>query len=562
MADNDYQSNVCFIGTSLINSILHNTFFQYSTFLFSYKGIMALAFRKKIISNFKIQGLQLSNDATTLLMEYLEPYSQNSQFTIIIDQITEAVQKQPLTNPLVTREIIEAAVEECNAQTDSDTEKALVVIDAFDIPSFTYDPDQKKFLSIPKESLKLHADAGMKAKLFRERFNILHQRTVRHDLFSPPVIGQVAQQMGAKFQLQTIEYLLSSSGLPDKVIILGMLIQLKEGKIHLEDLTGTVELDISQCVFHTGLFVVNSIVLVEGLYSDDIFHVGAIGFPPIETVTETRKYFGSVNFFGGPSPVCASESIKLQAMLEKNSEAMLVFISDLFLDDPKVLSKLGRLFSGYNEYPPVAFIFMGNFSSAPYGPAKYQKLKSSFKVLADLMLGYPGMIEKSQFYFIPGPLDPGPGNILPRPPIPSTLTSDLTQRVRNVHFCSNPCRIQFCTREIVLFREDILNKMSRHCVRFPTEGTDMSSHFAKSILSQAHLCPLPIHSSPTYWMYDHALRLYPLPDVIIIGDKCDPYSVSMNDCCIANPGSFPKSGFEFKVYFPISGLIEDSKIPE
>ena len=522
---------------------------------------MSLSFKKKIISNFKLQGLQLTNDAAIVLVENLEAYADSDLFQEIVDQIVEAVQKQDLKSPLVTREIVEVAVEECNAETDSDADKALLVINAFDIPSFTYNPDQRKFLPVPKNSLRLHPEADMKAKLFRERFNLILQRTMRHELFSPPVLGQ-SGQTAPKFKLRTVEYLLSSSGLSDKVIVLGMLVQIKEGKIHLEDLTGTVELDLSRCDFQTGFFVESSIVLAEGLYNDDVFQVEGIGFPPIESSSETRKYYGSVNFFGGPSSVCASSSIKLQAMLEQNKDAMVVFISDLFLDDKKVMEKLSQLFTGYSEFPPVAFFLMGNFSSKPYGPDKNQRLKTSFKELGDLMLGYPILMEKSQFYFIPGPLDPGPGKVLPRPPIPSTLTSDITNRIPNAHFCSNPCHVQFCTREIVVFREDILNKVSRHCIRFPTEGTDMCCHFARSVLSQAHLCPLPIHSSPTYWMYDHALRLYPLPDLVMIGDKCDPYSVSMDSCCVANPGSFPKSGFEFKVYIPYSGQLEDSKLPD
>lgn len=517
------------------------------------------AFRKSIVHNFKLQGLQLTSEATSFLKDVLDPYKDREDITRIIDEIIEAIQKQPLESPLVNRQVLEVAVEECNQASDSDPDKALILIDAFEIPPFAYNTDQKKFFPVAKNSLKLFADADAKAKLFRERYAILYQRTCRHELFSPPVLGQPMSSKTPKFRLQTIEYLLSSSGIPDKIIVLGMLFQLREGKFYLEDLTGKVELDLSSCVFHTGMFVENSFVLAEGNY-DEVFHITAIGFPPIESHSVSRNYFGNINFFGGLSPIAAKSSVKLQAMLTENTGAMIVFMSDLFLNDNKVLGKLPELFSGYSDFPPVAFVFMGNFSSTPYGLDRYQKLKESFKNLADIMLNYPDLLEKSQFYLIPGPLDPGPGNILPRPPIPSVLTSDLTSRVPNVHFCSNPCRIQFCTREIVVFREDILPKMSRHCVRFPSEGTDMANHFTKTILSQGHLCPLPLHSQPIYWSYDHTLRLYPLPDLVVIGDKCNPYTVTCNDCTVINPGSFPKSGFEFKVYIPSTGTIEESKL--
>ena len=520
---------------------------------------MAASFRRKIISSFKLHGLQLRNTATSFLVEVLEPYAAEASLDDILDQIIEAVQKQSLKSSLVPQEVVEAAVEECNQASDSDADKALTVINAFDVPAFRYNHDRKKFLPIPKESLQLHGSPENKAWLFSSRFSIIHQHTLRHELFSPPTIGQEAQ-MATRFQLKTVEHLLSTSSKPDHVIVLGMLTQLTEGKYHLEDPTGTVELNLSQCVFHTGLFVENSIVLAEGMYKDNIYHVTAIGFPPIEQATETRKYFGNVNFFGGSSPVCAKASVKLQAMLDKNQGAMLVFLSDVFLDDLVVLEKLKAMFTGYNDTPPTAFILMGNFCSTPFGATKNQKLRASFKALGDILVKYPDLLEKSQFCFVPGPQDPGPGNVLPRPPLPAFVTQGLTDRVKNAHMCSNPCRIQFCTREIVIFREDILNKMSRHCVRFPSDELDMPNHFVKTVLSQAHLCPLPLHSRPVYWMYDYALRLYPLPDLLVVGDKCDSYTTTSSGCTVSNPGSFSRSGFEFKVYIPASGAVEDSKI--
>ena len=520
---------------------------------------MASTLRRKVINNFKLQGLSLKSDASSLLVEVLTPYANQEDIDQIIDHIIEAVQKQPLQSSLVNRDVVEIAIEECNEASDSDSEHALVVIDSFSVPKYAYNADRKKFLPVSKGSLKLHAGANAKASLFRERYTLIHQRTSRHELFTAPALGQVVQS-ASKFQLQKVECLLSSSGLSEKIIILGMLTQVKEGKYHLEDPTGTVELDLSNCVFHTGLFVENNFVLAEGTYEDKVFHVDAIGFPPPETSTETRNYFGNINFFGGPSAICAKASVKLQAMLKENQDAMFVFASDVFLDDRKVMDKLATLFRGYSDDPPTAFVLMGNFSSTPYGPLRNQKLKESFKALADLILQFPSVVDKSQFFFIPGPQDPGPGNILPRPPIPTEITSDITSRVSNAQFCSNPCRIQFCTHEIVIFREDLMSKLCRHCIRFPSEATDLCDHFAKTIISQAHLCPLPLHARPVYWMYDHALEIYPLPDLVVFGDKCDPFTISAHECTITNPGSFSKSGFEFKVYLPTSKQVEDSKI--
>ena len=462
-------------------------------------------------------------------------------------------------------QILLAAVEEVNETSDQDKEKAFNIIDAFDIPKFTYNPDQKKFIPVPKSSLSLYSSSAAKADLFQSRYTLIRQQTSRHELFAPATFGQTATadlSAGSKFQLHTVEGLLGQTGLPYKVIVLGILTYIKEGKVHLEDPTGTVELDLKDAVFHTGLFVENSLVLAEGVYDDKIFHVSAIGFPPPENPSETRNYFGSVNFFGGPSAVSAKSSEKLRAMLSESEDAMFVFLSDLYLDDPRVMDKLGTLFSGYSETPPTAFVFMGDFSSTPYGPLSNQKLKENFKTLGELMVKFPSLVKNSQFLFVPGPQDPGPGNLLPRPPIPSVLTNELTSRVPTAQFCSNPCRLQFCTREIVVFREDLLGKLCRHCVRFPSKTTDLSTHFTKTILSQAHLCPLPLHARPVYWSFDHALQIYPLPDLVVIGDKCDPFTVSSDETTITNTGSFVRSEFEFKVYIPITGQIEDSKIAD
>ena len=40
--------------------------------------------------------------------------------------------------------------------------------------------------------------------------------------------------------------------------------------------------------------------------------------------------------------------------------------------------------------------------------------------------------------------------------------------------------------------------------------------FVKTMLSQAHLCPLPLHVRPIYWSFDAALRIYPVPDLVRI----------------------------------------------
>lgn len=66
-----------------------------------------------------------------------------------------------------------------------------------------------------------------------------------------------------------------------------------------------------------------------------------------------------------------------------------------------------------------------------------------------------------------------------RPAIPPSITSTLRQKVPKAIFTSNPTRLQYCTQEIVVFREDLLSKVSRHCLHFPSDE-DTRHHVSAS----------------------------------------------------------------------------------
>lgn len=518
--------------------------------------------KSKVNSVFKMHGLLLRAEASKYLIEALKSVNE-VELEDVIDSIIDAVEKQPLSSNMIEKSTVEAAVQECSRSCDETIEHIFNIIGAFDIPRFIYNSERKKFLPLKIANYpepNLLGSARDKAELFRERHTILQQRTHRHELFTPPVIGAHPDESRSKFQLKTVENLLGSAAKMGEVIVLGMITQLKEGKYFLEDPTGTVQLDLSKAQFHSGLYTESSFVLAEGWYEDKIFHINAFGFPPTEPSNTTRAYYGNINFFGGPSSTSVKASAKLKQLEEENEDAMFVFVSDLWLDQVEVMEKLHVMFSGYSTAPPTCFIFCGNFSSAPYGKNQMKSLKDSFKNLADVICEYPNIHKSSRFVFVPGPEDPGPGFILPRPPIAEHITEEFRQRVPFSIFTTNPCRIQYCTQEIVVFREDLVNKMCRNCVRFPSSSLDIPSHFVKTILSQGHLTPLPLFVSPVYWAYDYALRLYPLPDVVVIADKYDPFSITNTECLTINPGSFPRSGFAFKVYYPSSKTAEDSKL--
>ncbi len=121
---------------------------------------------------------------------------------------------------------------------------------------------------------------------------------------------------------------------------------------------------------------------------------------------------------------------------------------------------------------------------------------------------------------------------LPRRRIPPSFVQSLEQRIGHIAFGSNPFRVRYFTQEIVFFRDDLLKKMQRCTANtisnpislgIPTDGRiatadmelDATEQLVQSLLEQAHLCPLPSQTRPVVWNLDHALRLFPLPHLVI-----------------------------------------------
>ncbi|CAL4077086.1 unnamed protein product, partial [Meganyctiphanes norvegica] len=492
--------------------------------------------KNHVNSIFKMHGLAIRSDASKYLCELLEPLPKN-EHDEWIDKVVEEVQKLPINSTVISKDIIHKAAQEVSANEDDDLEGLLQVMDIYKTPQLTYSIERRKFVLAPPTSRSLHGDANDKAALFRDRYTTVYQRTCNHEFFRPPSIGSV-DDGSKKYTLQKVEFLLGLSSRENEVVVLGLLTQLTEGQYHLEDDTGAVTLDLKETKFHTGLFVQNCYVLVEGWYEDGVLHALAMGLPPPEAPNSTRALLGNINYFGGPDTDCAKNNVKLQTAERENKDAMIVFLSDLWLDRIKVLEKLRLLFAGYSQFPPVAFIFCGNFLSVSHGPQQYPEPIDRRHDFGDFnMLFIKFRINLIKKFLMEGLKGFCASCMLPRPPLPKLVTEDFKKKIQSAEFVSNPVRILYCTQEIVVFREDIVAKMCRNCVYFPTNSDDIPSHFAKTIVSQASLSPLPLHVLPIYWGMDHCMALHPTPDLIITADKGDPFITQDNNATVVNPGA-------------------------
>ncbi|KAJ8394237.1 hypothetical protein AAFF_G00048200 [Aldrovandia affinis] len=206
--------------------------------------------KTKVSAGFKMRGLMLRPEASRYLVEALGSVSA-LELDDVIEKVLDAVEKQPLSSSMIELAVAETAVQECSQSCDETIENVFNIIGAFDVPRFIYSVERKKFVPIAMTrhpTPSLCGTARDKAELFRERYTILQQRTHRHELFTPPVIGSVQEEGQNKFQLKTVEALLGSTARLGEVIVLGMVTQLKEGKFYLEDPSGTVQLNISKAI--------------------------------------------------------------------------------------------------------------------------------------------------------------------------------------------------------------------------------------------------------------------------------------------------------------------------
>ncbi|KAK9848386.1 hypothetical protein WJX84_000167 [Apatococcus fuscideae] len=351
--------------------------------------------------------------------------------------------------------------------------------------------------------------------------------------------------------------------------VLGCISQLREGQYSLEDVSGSVALDLQHAETTSGLFTENCIVLAEGqMQLNKTFRVRALGFPPLESRMDTEAAAKGLNFFGGIPPRGVAIEQAYDAEVAREA-ARIVVLSELWLDQAGTLESIDAILTGFEsmeEVPPV-FVLLGDFQSfscARVNP-DYRIIQENFKALSSVLGRHTRLKEESKFVLVPGPGDAGPGSILPQPPLPSSLTADLRARVPGIVLASNPCRLRYCTQDIIVFRQDLLQTMRRHCLLTPIGDSQSSDalfeHLSVTLLQQSHLCPLPLEKHPIYWQHDHALRLYPVPSAVILADSSTPAaSFTFEGCVCFNPGSV-KHG-SFAAYAPASREVELCDVPD
>jgi len=475
------------------------------------------------------------------------------------------------------------------------------VISAFDHLHFVYQGVRKTFQVAQTQaqpiSTKLMGTAKDKAAMLQERLQIVEQRMRRRE--ANLVAGIDAGNVGT--MITQIESLLGSPGVKS---VLGMLSKLEEDCWYLENGVTSVPLDLTQASIANSILCDHSFVLVQGELKDIselppthpladrsvgsftasglgasgyVFRVSAMRPPDAEPRSVTLKAFPELDQFGLRLGVDQRRHRLLtQQLLSLRKDDQIIFIADIYLDDTVVMNRLKGVIATLAPQKPSVIVFMGNFFSEKFAAAlahheDLSRVTAHFDALADLIGEYGAkMIGHTEFVFIPGPTDPGSMGILPQPALLNMFTRKLKQKLQRVQCASNPARLLYYGIEIVLYRFDLLNKLRRHALFPPVaeSATELTGLLASVLTEQGHLCPVHLNKQPIYWNFDHALRLYPLPKVLVIADAgaqqfewglpAANETDSEAGLCI-NPGSFSSDGGGFICYWPQEGKARFNK---
>jgi DNA polymerase epsilon subunit 2 len=534
-----------------------------------------------------------------------------------LNSLLERIVEQKLNTNIIEESHIQSILNEINGpSSDSSAPKPaasskvtfISVASAFHSPRYEYDSATKQFKQFAAcaGNELLFGSTPAKINYYRGRYNLLLQHTRSNELFDVP-LTKSAQHRKRYLPVSTIESIYGATKQGDNhYCILGMLTQIEDGRLFIEDLNSYIEIYIDYSnnsaaegvKLTSGFYTDNSYVLAEGRIvlkkelqlnnynqahnnnnnkfanklnlssENEIFYVSNLGFPPVESRENTLKKFPQLlynkNLILNKENKSEVNLKQLNEMLAEKADDFLIILSEFHLDRPDNFLKLRKILDGFSQsklHFPAVFIIAGSFWSVALGTNNndLSRYVAAWNELADLFSSsrYGHIVNNTRFIFIPGPNDTFNNNntltIYPQNRISSIYCSKLQARLRYCEFTSNPSRIYYYDKEIVLFRYDAVRKLRKNCLIQPLAEEDnrtieLDEHAVSSILSQFYLLPLANNSQPIYWNNYQPLQLYPLPHLLVLLDNSSqPFDWAVDSCNIINPGDFTASG-EFILY--------------
>lgn len=501
-------------------------------------------------------------------------------------------------------------------------------------PHYQFNRNRKQFGLLEKNS-GLPGYLGSNIGYFGVRYGLLMDRLSRNDSFqktSFASISKLSNKLGAaSHEITLIKNVLGRDG--SKFILFGLLSKNINGEYVLEDSTDHIELNLLQTYKTEGSFYCPGMfVIVEGIYSaaggtmsnnanviSGCFHVSVMGHPPAERRDVSMDNYGNLDFLGLSTPdVKASNGlalIKINRALRKKLTGLekaltnhkIVFLgSNCFLDDLHTLTGLKKLFGKLEntildandeesdglQKEPLAIVMVGSFISRPLAATNSsvssilnsENYKNNFDNLSDILSKFPALIRQTKFILIPGPNDPWQSthslggsslNVFPQKAIPKVFASRLERLLPkgNLILGWNPVRVSYLYQEIVVLKDELMNKFKRNDILFDhdleqqrlevekenlQDGLDIANintdeihlsnkirqarKLVKTLLDQGGLQPFSKSLKMVDTKYEHALRIEPLPSVIVLNDaNFENFEVLYNGCKVVNVSKLIKA---------------------
>lgn len=495
----------------------------------------------QIQREFSAFGYAPQRDAIIYLRNYLSKTDDpEGALQVILERIPSFSD-----DSLIRKSVIEAVINAIRTS-ESPTHHVFGYQQSFEIPKFSFESGDRSLVKFPQPQNAL-GNANDKELVYAERYQILKTCLLHTHLFQASSL-QFNIGSGSSFQISPVSSLLSKD--EEEVIVLGYL-DCDGETVTLEDPTGVVELDITQVQPAPGIFPVGSIVVVNGTYSDNTVHAALIGHPPATSheVFESNYWKLPTDPFGWELTHQALGELKEMLITDHRSSLMLVF-SDVWVDVPGVVDNFNYVLSQYEKSPPNIMVICGPFTSTPFSFDRFAEFSRLFNQFCDVIKKHTSIYERTQLVIVPSLTDLAAPQVFPRLP----LQGSLARMLDKAKFMTNPCRMRFLNQTITIFRDDLLKRLSSSAI-LPVPDKEAYKNMLTTIVDQRHLCPVDLEHAPISWPYDHTLRLFPQPDVLILADTCPAWADKYAGCCAFNPGQFGTSG-TFVRYFPADGRAE------
>jgi DNA polymerase epsilon subunit 2 len=419
-----------------------------------------------------------------------------------------------------------------------------------DFPYFEKNVTDGRTLVVDKPHL-FFGESESKIQTFRNQY-LLHEEMLFKNAVNFTRI--VREDPAGMIEVPYINNLL---GISKELRIFGILEKKEDLNYYLEDTTKSVKLQLKESPVERGkgFFLEGNIVIAKGSSGKDAFTVKEMQHPPIFRQSGIKisefDHFGAYSFIKKKimkfkstqeeySLTQVNEAINQSALIYQDTgqvdKEVIIVVSNVHLDNPKIMPKLKELFEGIEKLKPRMFVVMGNWVSQPQ--ISSSELKACFSQFAQAISEFEFLSTKTWWTLIPGLEDPGISNIFPKKQLPECLVDILKKKVANVVSATNPCRMSFLGKEMTFCRYNVLQHFKKFAV-FPTIGGEQDSfNMAYTILAQKTLVPISSSHIPVVWDFAHSLSFYNPPNYMILADICTDYVQKIEGTFVINTGNF------------------------